>query len=124
RLAEALRVSESTNRMLMDALADGVFMAQDDRFVYANSTLPRQLGYLPEEFVGLPCDRVVAPDSRAAWDEAIAAAAAAAEGAGIERCEVRLLRQDGGGIDFELAPNCTRFLGRPAVLGVLRDITD
>src|SRR6476620_6397103 len=46
RLAEALRVSESTNRMLMDALADGVFMAQDDRFVYANSTLPRQLGYL------------------------------------------------------------------------------
>jgi two-component system sensor histidine kinase/response regulator len=122
RLAEALRQSESTNRTLMDSLSDGVFVAQDGRFVYANSTLPRQLGLAPQEFVGLPCDRVVAPAARTTWEEALAAGTDA--GDAIERREVRLLRRDGSAIDFELAVNRTGFLGRPAVLGVLRDITE
>jgi len=122
RLADALRQSESTHRTLMDSLADGVFMAQDGRFVYSNATLPRQLGFEPHEFIGVPCDRVVAPAARPTWDAALAAGAD--QGGGIEGREVRLLRRDGGGIDFELVANRTRFLGRPAVLGVLRDITE
>ena len=44
-----------------------MFVAQDHRFVYANDTLPRMLGYARDEFVGLSFDRVVAPDTLPLW---------------------------------------------------------
>ena len=39
----ALRESEATNRTLLGAMADGMFVAQDDCFVFANAALPRMV---------------------------------------------------------------------------------
>jgi PAS domain S-box-containing protein len=123
RVAEALRVSEGTNRTLMDALADGVFVAQGHRFVFANRTLPAMLGYEHDEFVGLPFARVIAPDMLALWTSRYDARVVEGDEP-VNRYEVRFLRKNGSFIDLELVANRARFLDQPAVLGVLRDITE
>ena len=123
RVEEALRVSENTNRTLMDALADGVFVAQDFRFVYANRLLLERLGYEREEFVGLPFERVVGPDILATWNERFRGRV----GSGAEPVrtyDVQFLRKDGGLAEFELIANRTTFQDQPAVLGVLRDTSE
>ena len=123
RVQEALRVSESTNRTLMDALADGVFVAQDFRFVYANRLLLERLGYESEEFEGLPFERVVAPKMLSVWNERFSGRV----GTGpepVRTYDVPFLRKDGSIAEFELVANRTTFQNRPAVLGVLRDITE
>ena len=123
RVEEALRVSESTNRTLMDALADGVFVAQDFRFVYANRLLLERLGYRREEFAGLPFERVIAPALLPVWNERFQGRV----GTGAEPVrtyEVQFLRKDGSVTEFELVANRTEYQGRPAVLGVLRDIAE
>jgi PAS domain S-box-containing protein len=123
RVEEALRISESTNRTLMDALADGVFVAQDHRFAYANRLLLESLGYTREEFVGMPFERVVAPEALGTWRERYDRRV----GSGpepVQTYEVRFLRKDGSKVDYELVANRTSYLNAPGVLGVLRDITD
>ena len=121
RVEEALRVSENTNRTLMDALADGVFVAQDYRFVYANRLLLEHLGYEREEFTGLPFERVVAPALLEKWNERFRGRV----GAGpepVRTYDVQFLRKDGSVAEFELVANRTTYQNRPAVLGVLRDV--
>ena len=123
RVEEALRVSESTNRTLMDALADGVFVAQDFRFVYANRLLLERLGYARDEFVGLPFERVIAPGLLPTVERTLPRP----RGAGAEPVrtyEVQFLRKDGSVAEFELVANRTTYQNRPAVLGVLRDIAE
>ncbi len=123
RTEAALRVSESTNRTLMDALADGVFVAQDFRFVYANRLLLELLGYEREEFAGLPFDRVIAPAVLPLWNDRFRARV----GTGAEpvrQYEVQFLRKDGSVAEFELVANRTTYQNQPAVLGVLRDIAE
>ncbi len=121
RVEEALRISESTNRTLMDALADGVFVAQDFKFVYANRLLLEQLGYERDDFIGLPFERVVAPGLLALWSERFRGRV----GTGVEPVrsyEVQFLRKDGSIAEFELVANRTTYQNAPAVLGVLRGI--
>ncbi len=123
RVAKALRVSENTNRTLMDALADGVFVAQDFRFVYANRLLLDRLGYSREEFEGLPFERVIAPGLLPLWNQRFRGRV----GAGVEPVhtyEVQFLRKDGQIAEFELVANRTAYQDQPAVLGVLRDVTE
>ena len=123
RVEEALRVSESTNRTLMDALADGVFVAQDFCFVYANRLLLERLGYHREEFVGLPFEQVIAPALLPIWNERFKGRV----GTGpepVRTYEVPFLRKDGSVIEFELVANRTEYQGRSAVLGVLRDTAE
>jgi len=123
RVEEALRVSESTNRTLMDALADGVFVAQDFRFVYANRLLLERLGYEREEFTGLPFERVVAPALLPIWNERFRGRVGSADEP-VRTYEVQFLRKDGSIAEFELVANRTTYQNRPAVLGVLRDIAE
>ena len=123
RVEEALRISESTNRTLMDALADGVFVAQDFRFVYANRLLLERLGYQRDEFTGLPFERVVAPELLPVWNERFRGRVGTGEEP-VRTYEVRFLRQDGSIAEFELVANRTTYQNRPAVLGVLRDIAE
>jgi PAS domain S-box-containing protein len=123
RVEEALRVSENTNRTLMDALADGVFVAQDFKFVYANRLLLEQLGYERDEFIGLPFERVVAPDVLPLWTERFRGRVSTGTEP-VRTYEVAFLRQDGSRAEFELVANRTTYGERPAVLGVLRDVSE
>jgi PAS domain S-box-containing protein len=124
RIERALVESETTNRTLLQSLADGVFVAQDYCFVFANAALPAMLGYTPEEFIGVPFERVVAPEFLPLWRERYEQRV----GEGPEpvgHYEARFLRKGGGdSIWIELRASRFRYRDRPAVLGIVRDITE
>jgi len=120
---EELRRSEQTNRTLMESLPDGVFVAQEYHFVFANPALPAMLGYRHDEFIGLPFTRVVAPQDYDLWMDRFRRRV----GTGAEPVrgyEVRFLHKGGGLIELELVANRTSYRGEPAVLGLVRNITE
>jgi PAS domain S-box-containing protein len=121
---EALRESEQRIRAIMESLADGVFVAQEHRFVFANPALAAMLGYTLDEFVGRPFADVVAPEFLDVWTMRFDARVR--EGDEPPRqYELRFLTRDGDrNLWVELRANRIRFGGRPAVLGIIRDITE
>ena len=123
RAQAALAESELRNRTLMEALADGVFVAQDQRFVFANPALPALLGYAPAEFVGLDFAAVVAPEWLALWTERFRQRVG--DGAEpVRNYELCWLRKDGSRIWLALRANRIRYRERPAVLGIVTDISE
>lgn len=119
----ALRESEERHRTLVESMADGVFVAQDYRFVFANDALPRMLGYTHEEFLGKPFSEIVAPEYLALWTSRFEQRI----GAGEEpprHYEVSFLDRHGQAVPVELRASRYRHHGRPAVLGIVRDVTE
>jgi PAS domain S-box-containing protein len=119
----AVQDSERRHRALLEALVDGVFVAQHERFVFANPALPALLGYRMEEFVGLPFPAVIDPEFLPLWTERYRARI----GAGPEPLrdyELRWLRKDGRPVWVSLRASRMSFHGEPAVLGIISDITE
>ncbi len=110
-------------RTLLEALSDGVFIAQDRRFVFANPALATMLGHAHSAFVGLPFAAVVAPEDLRLWTTRYEARV----GDGPEpprHYALRLLRADGRRLEAELSARRIRHKGRNAVLGVVRDVSE
>ena len=124
RQHQALQESEATKRLLLESMVDGMFVAQDHRFVFANAALPRMLGRDPEGFAGLPFDAVVAPESLALWNDRFEARV----GDGPEpegHYEVQFLHADGATrLWVDLRASRFELGGRRAVLGLVTDITE
>lgn len=115
--------SEAWYRTLLNALADGVFVAQDYRFVFANPALAALLGYELAAFVGLPFAAVVAPELLAQWTERFTQRVGDGPET-LQHYDARLLCRDGSSsVLVELHASRIRYQGRPAVLGVVRDLT-
>jgi len=109
-------------QLLLEALADGVFVAQDHRFVFCNPALPALLGYQDDEFIGLHFNQVVAPDYLKLWTARYEQRIG--HGQEPEKCyEVQFLHRDGQPLWVELRANRSEFKHRPAVLGIIRDIS-
>lgn len=108
---------------LLDKMPDGVFVAQDYRFVFANAALPHMLGYTHDEFVGLPFAAVIPPEILELWNERFRARI----GDGEEppnTYEVRFLCKGGQRkLPIELNANRLMFGGQRSVLGIVRDIS-
>jgi PAS domain S-box-containing protein len=121
---ESARDSASKYRILIESMADGVFVAQDFRFIFANSALPQMLGYQRDEFIGLHFSDVVAPESLEVWTRRFKQRV----GGGDEPAhnyEVQFLRKGGkDAIWIELRASRSEFMDRTAVLGIVRDITE
>ena len=124
--AQALADSEAWTRALLHALTDGLFVAQDERFVFANPALAQMLGYSLSEFVGLRFSDVVAPDDLPLWTERFFARTRADDDAEqpARRYDVRFLHRGGERLWVELGVGRFRFRGRPAALGLIRDVTE
>lgn len=110
-------------RTLLDRMSDGVFIARDYRFIFANAALPRMLGYEHDDFVGLGFDAVVAPDFLELWVQRFRQRI----GEGEEppgRYELRF-RMKGGRRELPIELNASRvvFDGQRCVLGIVRDMS-
>ena len=120
----AMREREAHHRALLEAMSDGMFVAQDHGFVFSNPALPRMLGLPAEGLVGLAFAQVVAPEFLAVWtarfDQRV--------GDGSEpegHYELQFLRQgEPQRVWVELHASRLQYRGRPAVLGLVRDITE
>jgi PAS domain S-box-containing protein len=113
-----LRESETRYRDLYHTIADGVFvMEADGRVGDVNDSACAQLGYARDELMGMPVSRISArPDFDLAkiFDRL--------RTQGNFSCETAHRRKDGVVIPVELSVALIEYRGRPAVLGVARDI--
>ncbi|BAL95615.1 response regulator [Rubrivivax gelatinosus] len=124
RAMRALAQSEAFNRTIVGSLGDGLFVAQDERFVFVNPALPTLLGWSRLEFEGRRFDAVVAPESLGLWQERYRQRLAPAAPEPERQYDVALLHRDGHRVWMELRAARFEHQGRPAVLGLLRDTTE
>lgn len=117
----ALRASEASHRTLLDSMVDGVFVAHHDAITFANPALTAMLGYTGEELTSTFLTALVAPECHALWQDAqhrISQAGVAPISASLD-----FLHKDGTRrISAELRARSVRYLNRPGVLGIVRDI--
>ncbi len=119
----SLRESDTNQRALLEAMMDGVFVAQDYRFIFANPILPELLGYKLEEFIGLPFDQVVAPESLHVWNRRFAARTSG-DVEPVKHYQVKFLYKGGKkDIWLDLHASKVMFRGKASVMGILRDIS-
>lgn len=111
------------DKYLIELMKDGIFIAQDFRFIYVNPALESMLNYQPHELVGSPFEMVVAEDFMDIWLERYKRRV----GTGPEplgRYEVQFLCKGGvKRIWLELQAKRIQYNGKAAVLGVVRDIS-
>ncbi|MCS7338549.1 MAG: PAS domain S-box protein, partial [Verrucomicrobiae bacterium] len=123
RAEAALRESEERFRLLAESSLVGIYLFQDNEFVYVNPALAAFFGYTPEEIIGKlsPLD-LTHPDDRPMVVENIHRRIA--EGLPSVRYEFRGLRKDGTVIYLESHGGRFQYRNRPAIMGTLVDITE
>lgn len=120
RTAE-LAAAEQRYRALVEQSLAGVYVIQGGHIVYANPMMSSIFGYATEEMIGIPTIQLVAPEDRAMVSDNVRRRLAG---------EIRSmryaftgLRKDGQRINVEVHGSAALFDGKPAVIGVLLDIT-
>ncbi|MEN6371517.1 MAG: PAS domain S-box protein [Armatimonadota bacterium] len=120
---EELKEAEAKYRILAEESLVGVYIIQNDKFVYVNPRFAEMLGYTREEIVDKvsPLD-IVSPEDRATVAENIRRRMAGE----IESVHYTLkwLRKDGTTVDGEVIGTLATYRGKPAIIGLFIDITE
>ncbi len=115
----ALRESETKQRMLLDNAADAVFVAgKDERWVYVNDLALSMLGYTRDELIGASIYELLPKEHREAAREDLLSQLSQHK---FLRREIRLLRKNGTRFPVEMN---TALLPDGSIYGSCRDITE
>jgi diguanylate cyclase (GGDEF)-like protein/PAS domain S-box-containing protein/hemerythrin-like metal-binding protein len=117
------RTSEVRFRDLVEQSLMGIYIIQDDRFVYVNPKFAEIFGYSMEDIIGrLGPPDLVAPADREQIGESL------------RRCldgetdsishTFGAIRKDGSPLDIEITGEMVDYEGRPAIVGMVLDITE
>ncbi len=122
-MEEALRKSEEHYRQVIQSLQEGLFVLQDEKFVFVNDAIVDILGYTVEEMTDKHFTEVIPPELR---EEAVRKNYRRKSGNGESwSYEFQLLHKDGKTrIPVILSTNLTELDGKTAVVGTAKDITD
>ncbi len=122
REQEQLAEAEALFRALVEQSLAGIYIIQDNRFAYVNPRMAAIFGYTVEEMLGYgPFDLVVASDHERMRDNIRKRNEGDIEGS---RNIYRAHRKDGGQIEVEVHSRPMEYQGRPALIGLLLDITE
>jgi len=118
-----LRDSEAKFRSLVEQSQVGVYIVQEEKFVYVNPVFEQQSGYSKEELVGGMTFYMLVHEEdlalvRRNYEQRMST------GRSTDRYVVRALRRDGSVIFVEVIVSTIVFNNRPAVIGSVIDITD
>jgi PAS domain S-box-containing protein len=123
RQEEALVAAESKYRALVEQSLVGIYIIQDGRIVYANPKYAEVFGYTRDELMGLPSSlELIAPVDRALAAEHLRRRLQDTPDEGHH--QLRGIRKDGRLIHVELHGSRTEFNGKPAIIGVMIDVTE
>ncbi|MGI9538239.1 MAG: response regulator [Desulfocapsaceae bacterium] len=118
RLRKDLRLSEARFEVLAEAGWEGIAVVENDLLVEGNSQFFKMFGYLKEEIINQPFpETVVVGDS-------LLDQAATATGDTAHSSECTGLRKNGSSFKVEVRHRSMDYLGRPARIWVLRDISE
>jgi PAS domain S-box-containing protein len=122
RAEEALEESERRYRTLVELSPEAVAVHQDGRYVFVNQAGARLFGATnPEEILGKRVLDLVPPDYR---DLVLNRIKKARRGEQTELREIKICRLDGTAVDVEATGRYISYQGKPAVLILMRDITE
>ncbi|HEU0040679.1 MAG TPA: PAS domain S-box protein, partial [Verrucomicrobiae bacterium] len=113
--------SEAKFRTLVEQSLTGVYIIQDDRFVYVNPGLSTIFGYSPEELRHLNLLDIVREDDRARVAENLRKQLD--NEAQSLHYSFRARHKDGRRLEVEVLGSRTELNGRPAVIGTALDVT-
>jgi len=120
---QPLRPSEDSFRALVEQSIAGIYVVQDGRVVYANPKLCAIFGYSHEEFArGVTVEQLTDPADWPTVRENIRKRIAGEVRS--MHYTVRGRRKDGSPIEVEVHGERTEFGGKPAITGMLLDITE
>lgn len=125
RIQEALRASEAKYRALVDQSLQGQIVMQDFRIVFANPAFAEVSGYSVAELLSLPPEKVQAlvhPEDRALVWERFRDRLAGKQAE--SRYAYRGIRKDGEVRWLEMSATRIEYGGKPAIQGVVVDITE
>lgn len=118
---EALEESENKFKHLVENAIVGVFLVQDDVFEYVNSKCAEIHGYAHrDEMVGLKVESTVFPDDLLLFQKAKSLVEQEGENQGRT---FRIVRKDGQTRHVETYGRYTTYRGKPAVIGMVVDVT-
>ncbi len=119
---EKLRESEERYRRLVDFSPYGIGIHSEGKFVFMNQAGARILGAAsPDEFIGKNVLEIIHPDYHNLVKERIDMQA---EGKVAPLMEEKFLRLDGAPVDVEIVAIPFTYMGKPAMYGVFRDVTE
>ncbi|MCC6612335.1 MAG: PAS domain S-box protein [Anaerolineae bacterium] len=122
RAEQALRESEARYASLVNRAHDGVLVVQDMRMIFLNKAAADLIGGTVEDLQGQPYANFVAPEFR---DTVLGYIDARMHGqAAPALYETKLRRVDGTIFDAEISAALVMQDGRPASMGLLRDISE
>lgn len=114
--------AESKFRALVELSLVGLYIVQDDCIVYANPTLADTLGYSQAQLVGMSLEDITAPEDIRRVREKHQLRLQG--DAGAMRYNYRARHCDGRYVEVEAHGRSFEFEGRPAIIGLLMDVTE
>ena len=119
---DALRQSEERYRSLVDNASDAIVVAQEGKAVFQNPVYKKLLRYTATEIADLSFAEVVAPEDRervGRYYERLMNGEAVPDG-----FEVRLVTGDGQTLMMEAKARVIEYDGQPAMMVIMRDVTE
>jgi PAS domain S-box-containing protein len=122
RAVEQLRLSEESFRTLTESSPEGIIIHRNGRIIYANPAIATLLGYAdPAELCGLSVETLVPDQDLAPLVKRVAKIDSQAAITPFEEHQLR--RKNGVHISVETAHYEGTYAGKPAIISLLRDIT-
>jgi len=122
-LIQALENSESRYHKLVDILPDALIVHQDGKVVFANPSAAQMFGYASAEATtGQPLINHIHPDDRELVVRRISGVIE--KNADAPLIQEHFLKLDGSDVWAETTGTPIEFEGKPAVMAVLRDVSD
>ncbi|NMB78617.1 MAG: PAS domain S-box protein [Methanomicrobiales archaeon] len=118
----ALKESEAKYRLVVEHSHDSIYIYRDNHFLFINSQAEELSGYSHEELMEQDIWDLIHPDDRAYLKERALQRFAGGEVS--SSFVARILRKDGSVRIGEFYVDLVEFLGRIAILGIARDITE
>jgi PAS domain S-box-containing protein len=122
RAEAALVAAEAKFRDLVERALVGIYIIQDDRFVYVNPVMTDIFGFPAAELTARPVFDFIAEADRPLARENLRRRLSG-EVAAIHY-QLRMVRRDGQVIQAEVHGGRSEYHGRPAIIGTLQDITE
>jgi PAS domain S-box-containing protein len=122
RAQAALKESEEKYHSLVENSNDGILIIRDNRVIYFNPNMVEIGGYLPEDVMGKPFLDFIAPEQQAAIAQIYLDLLSGKKER--KRVEVIILAKDGRQIYTETSASIFEYDGKPALIAIIRDISE
>jgi len=119
---DALKESEEKYRLVVEHSHDSIYIYRDDHFLFINRQAEELSGFSHDELMRRELWDFIHPDDRKRLKEA--AAKRFAGGHVSSAFQAKILRKNGEVREGEFFVDLIDFLGKPAILGIARDITE